>query len=59
MGHISWQGLALFFIGSNNMFWLLINSFLFLYEYNSLPILVSKHANLLEASPCAMSRFAT
>ena len=40
-------------------FWLLINIFLFLYEYNSLPILVSKHANSLEASPCAMSRFVT
>ena len=56
MGHISWQGLALFFCvipqGSHKLlvFWLLINSFLFLYEYNSLPILVAKHANLLEAS---------
>jgi len=63
MGHISWQGLALFFACEGPVagicFWLLINSFLFLYEYNSLPILVSKHANLLEASPCAMSRFVT
>ncbi len=37
----------------------LINIFLFLYEYIAHPILVSKHANLLEASPCAMTRFAT